>query len=148
MTRDWGRAQDSVQETFLHYLACRAHGETIRHPRAWLFRALRNQVLDAAKKKKEVTLDDVADAAAGQAAPEVDFRQPELEGRIRGVLAPRELQCFRMRAEGLRYEEIAARLQVRPGTVGALLARAQDKMRRALRPAAASQNSGPDRSAG
>jgi DNA-directed RNA polymerase specialized sigma24 family protein len=48
------------------------------------------------------------------------------------ALAPRELECVRLRAEGLSYDEIAEVLDLRQGTVGATLARAHKKVRRAL----------------
>jgi DNA-binding CsgD family transcriptional regulator len=49
--------------------------------------------------------------------------------RYWGLLSPRELECFRLRAEGLRYQEIAEVMVLRAGTVGALLARVQRKIR-------------------
>jgi DNA-directed RNA polymerase specialized sigma24 family protein len=41
------------------------------------------------------------------------------------------MECVRLRAEDLRYEEIAVVLGLQAGTVGALLARAHEKMRKA-----------------
>jgi DNA-directed RNA polymerase specialized sigma24 family protein len=48
-------------------------------------------------------------------------------------LSPGESECVRLRAEGLRYEEIAGVLSMRTGTVGALLARAHKKIRQAVK---------------
>jgi DNA-directed RNA polymerase specialized sigma24 family protein len=42
------------------------------------------------------------------------------------------MECVRLRMEDLRYEEIAAVLGLRAGTVGALLTRAHDKIRKAV----------------
>jgi DNA-directed RNA polymerase specialized sigma24 family protein len=47
-------------------------------------------------------------------------------------LAPRELECVRLRAEGLNDAEIAEVLSIRSGTVGALLSRALGKCRALL----------------
>jgi DNA-binding CsgD family transcriptional regulator len=47
-------------------------------------------------------------------------------------LSPREMECVRLRAENLRYEEIAVVLGLHAGTVGALLARAHGKIRKAV----------------
>ena len=44
-------------------------------------------------------------------------------------MSDRELDCLLLRAEGLEYEEIAETMGVRSGTVGALLSRAQHKLR-------------------
>jgi DNA-directed RNA polymerase specialized sigma24 family protein len=49
------------------------------------------------------------------------------------LLAPREWQCVRLRAEGFDYTEIATELAIRPGTVGSLLHRATEKLRILLR---------------
>ncbi|MGH9582823.1 MAG: sigma factor-like helix-turn-helix DNA-binding protein [Bryobacteraceae bacterium] len=46
-----------------------------------------------------------------------------------------EYKCLRLRTEGLRYEEIAAKLNLSTGTVGTLLSRAVGKLRRTLIPA-------------
>jgi DNA-directed RNA polymerase specialized sigma24 family protein len=42
------------------------------------------------------------------------------------------MECVRLRAEDLRYEEIAVVLGLHSGTVGALLARAHGKIRKAV----------------
>jgi DNA-directed RNA polymerase specialized sigma24 family protein len=47
-------------------------------------------------------------------------------------LSPREIEAIRLRTEGLRYEEIASVLGLQAGTVGALLARAHGKIRKAI----------------
>jgi DNA-directed RNA polymerase specialized sigma24 family protein len=47
-------------------------------------------------------------------------------------LSAREMECVRLRTEDLSYEEIAAVLGLQSGTVGALLARAHGKMRKAV----------------
>jgi DNA-directed RNA polymerase specialized sigma24 family protein len=41
-------------------------------------------------------------------------------------------QCVQLRSEGFDYTEIAAELAIRPGTVGALLHRATEKLRSRL----------------
>jgi RNA polymerase sigma-70 factor (ECF subfamily) len=56
------------------------------------------------------------------------------------LLAPRELDCVRLRVEGLNYDEIAEVLNMRQGTVGATLARAHKKIRRVLGVAPASKS--------
>jgi DNA-directed RNA polymerase specialized sigma24 family protein len=42
------------------------------------------------------------------------------------------MECVRLRTEDLSYDEIAGVLGVRAGTVGALLTRAHDKIRKAV----------------
>jgi DNA-directed RNA polymerase specialized sigma24 family protein len=56
-----------------------------------------------------------------------------LKAKLYPDLSPREIECVRLRAEGLRYEEIAGVLGLQSGTVGALLARAHKKIRQAAK---------------
>jgi DNA-directed RNA polymerase specialized sigma24 family protein len=64
--------------------------------------------------------------------PEVSYHHRELARRVCALLAPGELECLRLRNGGFGYEEIAAILSVRSGTVAALLSRGQKKIRKAL----------------
>ena len=67
------------------------------------------------------------------AAPERDqealVSRQERALEIQKKLTCRELECLRLRAEGLSYAEIGSVLGIRCGTVGALLARLHDKLR-------------------
>ncbi len=126
-------AQDALQEVFLRYFVARTRDRTIERPRAWLFRVLRNYLLDEIKAstvRKEVDIAQLRNYPDKRQDPESDYRLGQILRCLRELLSPRELECFRLRAEGLRYDEIAEVLEVRPGTVGALLARAQQKLRR------------------
>jgi len=52
-------AQDALQEAFLRYFVARSGNRSIERPRAWLFRVLRNYLLDQLKAlslRKEVDL--------------------------------------------------------------------------------------------
>ena len=80
----------------------------------------------------EVVPGDLVVLSAGDMIP-ADGRVLEL---LRGLpqigLSPRELECVRLRMEDLRYDEIAGVLGLSAGTVGALLARAHGKIRKAV----------------
>jgi RNA polymerase sigma-70 factor (ECF subfamily) len=132
-TRDSGYAQDAVQEVFLRYFIARSEGQRVANITAWLFRVLRNHVIDgmrAADVRAEVDIDSIREPADRRQDFEAQFHNREVLRRLSAALAPRELECMRLRAEGLRYEEIAQVLSVRSGTVGALLARADCKIRK------------------
>jgi RNA polymerase sigma-70 factor (ECF subfamily) len=125
-------ARDALQEAFFRFFLCRSAGQAIRSPKAWLFRVAHNYVLD---QKKAATrhaarvelLDNL------EQPPEADDHGSEmLEGLQRAGLSSREMECVRLRTEGLRYEEIAGVLGLQSGTVGALLARAHGKLRKAV----------------
>ena len=128
-------AQDAVQEVFLRYFISRSQGLTIQTPKAWLFRVLRNYLLDCLKSStanREIGIESVQPIVDDQQDPEVSYHHRELARQVCTLLAPRELECLRLRNEGFGYEEIADILSVRSGTVAALLARGQKKIRKAL----------------
>ena len=132
---DAGSAQDALQEIFLRYFVARSEGQKFADPKAWLYRVLRNHLLDTLKSssmKNEIAIDKIDDPSGGWSDPEQRYHRAEMARDLARVLAPRELECVRLRAEGLSYDEIAEVLDLRQGTVGATLARAHKKVRRAL----------------
>lgn len=133
LTSDAALAQDAVQETFLRFFLVRLQGETIRNPSAWLHRVAHNYICETVRcsvVRACISLDEEALEKA-QMAPET--ANVEWEQTFRSLLAPRELECLRLRTEGLDYAEIAAAMSIRPGTVGVLLHRAGQKIRLMLR---------------
>jgi RNA polymerase sigma-70 factor (ECF subfamily) len=133
--RNHEAAQDAVQEAFLRYFISRSQGQRIQNARAWLFRVLRNYILDSLRSsstKREIGIDQVQQVVDARQDPEVSYHHRELARRVCTLLAPRELECLRLRNEGFGYEEIANILSLRSGTVAALLSRGQKKIRKAL----------------
>src|SRR3954466_15742639 len=128
-------AHDAVQEAFLRFFLCRSAGQEIRSPKGWLFRVAHNYVLDQMKSgvRNEVGVDSLVNMPCPGHSPGTDGRVSDLlHGLIQIGLPPREMECVRLRAEDLRYEEIAVVLGLTAGTVGALLARAHGKIRKAV----------------
>jgi len=143
ITGEGGHAQDALQEAFLRYFIARNEGRHITHPRAWLFRVLRNYILDALKaphRRNEVAIERARNSPESAANPEQQYHHGEMARELSKLLAPRELDCVRLRVEGLNYDEIAEVLNMRQGTVGATLARAHKKIRRVLGVAPASKS--------
>lgn len=134
IARNVGLAEDAVQETFLRYYAQRKRGD-IPGERAWLFRVVRNYILDDRKSSSSRTSVGI-EAAHGypdqSRSPEQAFESSEAMRLVMEILTPRELQCLQLRTEGFSYKEIAQILSIGSGTVGALLARSSEKIRRAL----------------
>lgn len=126
-------AHDAVQEVFLRYVIERRYGREIENPRAWLYRVLRNYLLDRRKAavNREVLTENLDRIACSQRSPEGILDRSETAQGLAELLSGREFDCLRLRAEGLEYAEIADVLGIRIGTVGALLSRAQKKTRRA-----------------
>ncbi len=127
-------ARDAVQEVFLRYFVERRYGREIESPRAWLYQVLRNYILDrmkAAPSQLECQSADIESIAASrQHSPEEMMERNQSAREIASSLSGREFTCLTLRGEGLSYSEIATVMEIRIGTVGALLARAQTKLRR------------------
>jgi len=135
LIHDVGGAQDALQEVFLRYFVARSEGRKFDDAKAWLFRVLRNYLLDTLKSatvKNEVAIDGIHDPADNYNDPERHYQHAEMARELTRMLAPRELECVRLRAEGLSYDEVADVLGLQQGTVGATLARAHKKIRRAF----------------
>ena len=130
-------AQDALQEVFLRFFIARSSGQDIQNGKSWLYRVLRNYLLDRVKEaafKNKASLEE-AETIPDASDPEQEYLRAFTRKQILEVLAPRELECLQLRAEGFDYKEIAQILSVRSGTVGATLARALNKIRKALNPA-------------
>lgn len=133
---DWLLAEDALQEVFLRFFLTLREGKDVENAQAWLYKALRNLLLDECRRVS-VRLCH----ALGSASEQLDRRQDtaarleqaQIAESIKTSLTPRELECLSLRIEGLAYREIAEVLHIRSGTVGALLARAVRKARLLLR---------------
>jgi RNA polymerase sigma-70 factor (ECF subfamily) len=130
-------SSDAVQEAFFRYFIFRRQGNGIENARAWLFRVLRNALIDEAKATAhEVALTPDESRSGFDPRGDLDrgIQFSALARTMPSLLSARELECVQLRAEGLQYDEIAVVLNLQSGTVGTLLARAITKLRRALTP--------------
>jgi RNA polymerase sigma-70 factor (ECF subfamily) len=125
-------AHDAVQEAFLRYFVERRYGRAILNPRAWLFQVLRNYLSDrmnSASARREVQVENMDLHPDRGNDPEMLAQQLQMARHIGANLSDRELDCLQLRTEGLSYVEIGDILELRIGTVGALLTRAYNKIR-------------------
>jgi RNA polymerase sigma factor (sigma-70 family) len=131
MVRNQDSALDAVQEAFLRYFLELTYGRRVDMPRAWLYRVLRNYLLDrigAASVRREAGWEEAGEPVEQRPDPEAMMEQAQTARQITSLLTNRELDCLRLRSEDLSYGEIAGILGVRPGTVSALLARVHKKL--------------------
>lgn len=77
--RDRELAKDLVQDSFIRTWNYIAAGKEIENFRAFLYRTLRNLIVDESRKKKSVSLDVLADEGFD---PTDNFRKTELEHRL------------------------------------------------------------------
>lgn len=119
-------AQDIVQEVFLALF----HHVRMDRPRdnlkGWLFRVAHNLALKQRHKAKRQQSGFVWDTALAEAVidpasnPEQCLVETQRQDRLLAVmraLPERDRQCLNLRAEGLRYREIASVLGISLGSV-------------------------------
>jgi RNA polymerase sigma factor (sigma-70 family) len=126
-------ACDAVQEVFLRYFVERSHGREISNPRAWFHQVLRNYLSDrmnAAATRLEILADNLERHADEFSDPETQLKRSQMADELAAVMSSRELECLELRTAGLSYAEIGIALELRIGTVGALLNRAYEKIRK------------------
>ena len=118
-------AEDAVQDAFVCYLE--KAPEELRNPAAWLTRVLVN----GCKSRLRLAWRRVGPLPDDLPAPEGEERR-ELEEIF--SLPPADRAVIHLfYYEGYSTEEIAAILNVRPGTVRARLSRARDRLRTLLK---------------
>jgi RNA polymerase sigma-70 factor (ECF subfamily) len=139
-TRDSGRAEDITQETFLRLFRHLRENRLLDNPKAWIFTVANNLAVDASRDEShiedldETTWKNIEESKSGlQADPEKLMLQRERLDRLHvAVLNLTRLQreCLHLRAEGLRYREIAGLLELSPSTVMDAVRRATLKLAR------------------
>ena len=128
---DNSEAEDIAQETFVRYYESRVRREEILQPRAWLFRVAHNLVIDYGRKKKPVLLDDEAwmhmerRLVSPSAPADVKVYVSQLPWHR---LSQMEIECMRLRTEGLKLREIGEVLDLAISSVVSYLARATKKL--------------------
>lgn len=127
-------AKDALQEAFLRYFVSLCGGQEIGSPRAWIYRVMHNYLLDRMKQANARNECSLSESLAYTPQIESACVGREIERLVRGALSRREYECFLLRTEGMRYEEIAARTHLTSGTVGTLLSRSLRKIKRVLYP--------------
>jgi len=133
------QAQDTTQDVFLKLHAALQQGEQIRNPRAWAFKVAHNLGLNArarAASTKHEEIEDMADLAdRQQPTAEQTLLDKERLTRIHdglNSLSPQQRRSLYLRAEGLRYQEIAQVMGVSLSTVSEYVTRAITRLRKVV----------------
>jgi RNA polymerase sigma-70 factor (ECF subfamily) len=123
-------AEEIAQEAFLRLLAARRDGTEVKDVRAWVFRVARNLTIDIRREHQRYWTDAPGKKTHNDPAPNPEQRLIRHE-RLRRIseelshLPKLQQECMRLKAQGLRYHEIAAAL-------GISMTAAVDHARRAL----------------
>lgn len=133
-------SEDVLQETFLALFQHLRRGKSRDHLGAWLFRVAHNLALRHHRSQRDnKNVPDAFIAAANSAVcpapnPEDQLMTSQAHRRIAAVLRALPEQnrwCLYLRAEGLRYREIAEVLNISLGSVSASLERSLSLITRA-----------------
>jgi RNA polymerase sigma-70 factor, ECF subfamily len=131
------QGEEAIQEAFLALFEHLRRGKSQRNLRGWIFRVAHNLALKrrlAAKREaSSASFDDFAATRPDTAEnPEQQLLSSQRRERIQAILRAleeRDRCCLALRAEGLRYREIAEILEMSLGAVAASLARSIERLR-------------------
>jgi len=130
--------EELLQEVFLALFQHLNQGKSKKNLRGWLFRVAHNLAL----KHRSKTQRDFAKRTQSQAAefarepgpnPEDQVQRSQAQQRLQAVvhaLPEQDRLCLFLRAEGLRYREIAGILDISLGAVSISLARSLGRIAR------------------
>ena len=141
-TQDAARAEDLTQETFLRLYRHLEEERPLDNPKAWLLTVAHHLAIDTSRNERrekdwdERIWKDIEESRSSEGTdPEKLLLQRErLHHLHRAVLnlTPLQRQCLHLRAEGLRYREIAELLDLSISTVVDAVRRATVKLSREL----------------
>ena len=133
--------EEIIQESFLLLFQHLQRGKSRQNLRGWIFRVARNLALkqraaNQVRLRRTVDFDEILPEqhVDRNLNPEEELRSRQRQKRLLAVvcaLPEQDQNCLAMRAEGLRYREIAAALGISLGSVAASLARSLEKLGRA-----------------
>jgi RNA polymerase sigma-70 factor (ECF subfamily) len=132
-------AEEVIQEVFLALFQHLRQGKPRDNLRGWLFRVAHNLAL---RRRTRTHRDSLARAEAGVETlaidpgpnPEVRVVEGQTQRRLMAVvraLPEQDRRCLSLRAEGLRYREIAAVLDMSLGAVSLSVTRSLMRIARA-----------------
>jgi len=134
--------EEVIQEVFLHLFEHLRLGRPRSNLRGWIFRvahnlALKQRIADQwARYRMEGTETQAEARSDPSPTPEEHLSMAQRQRRLLavvGALPEGDRNCLWLRAEGLRYREIAAVLGISLGSVSASLTRALARLSRADR---------------
>jgi RNA polymerase sigma-70 factor (ECF subfamily) len=131
-------SEEIIQETFLALFQHLQRGKSRRNLRGWLFRVAHNLALrrrNRDRRGEQITPaeDLVIDPAPNPEDQLLTNQTSNLLMKIVDALPEQDRRCLFLRAEGLRYREIAAVLDMSLGSVSMSLGRSLARLGRAAK---------------
>jgi RNA polymerase sigma-70 factor (ECF subfamily) len=125
-------SEEIVQETFLALFRHLQRGRSRRNLRGWLFRVAHN--LGLRKRQRTRVTEEIGDSVVDPTPnPEDQFATSQTQQRLLAALnalPEQDRRCLSLRAEGLRYREIAEILNISLGGVALALGRSLARIAR------------------
>lgn len=133
--QDKNYVEDIVQETFLKLHSIQKKGVFVENERAWLYKVMINQIRNYEKSLNHLRNKQLPRGTEEQNTidPHEDFLQKEKRAIVFNLLdslSERERNLLILYNNGLKYKEIAEILSIKPSSVGTLLARSMEKIRK------------------
>ena len=136
LTRDAARADDLVQSCLVRAIAKEHLWEPGTDLRAWLFTILHNQHVNEVRRSVRegvaVAVEDVAPVLTVAPRAGACLQLRDLERAIRLLPEEQRQVILLVGLEGMRYEEVAAVLDIPIGTVRSRLSRGREMLRRLM----------------
>jgi RNA polymerase sigma-70 factor (ECF subfamily) len=136
LSRDAARADDLVQSCLVRAIAKEHLWEPGTDLRAWLFTILHNQNVNEIRRSVRegvvVAVEDVAPALTVAPRAGASLQLRDLERAIRLLPEEQRQVILLVGLEGMRYEEVAAVLDIPIGTVRSRLSRGREMLRRLM----------------
>ena len=133
--RDRQRAEDAVQEAFVRIYRNLGSFEGRSSTKTWVYRITMNAALSAIPRRTTASLEGIAEPASS-IQPSHQAERADLGQRLAQAvsgLPDRQQAAFLLKnQEGLPYSEIAEVLEIRLGTVKALIHQATQNLRKTL----------------
>lgn len=128
-TGSWDLVEDMVQDVFMQLYQTLRSGKDIEHPKAWTLCVLRRAVIRHTQERTRFDQLDEIDVAQNWLEEDTDVSSIQ---RFLGLLSSREQEVLLLRLEAMKYREIAGHLGITMNSVNTLLARALQKMQKAV----------------
>lgn len=130
--------KDAIQDTFYKFYIHRKHLKDVRHLKYYLFRMLKNRLLDICKSPKnevEIEINEISFYMDASILDEIILREEKeyLRNRVNQlleILTDRQREAVYLRfIQEMEYDEVAGLLDMTPPAVRKLVTRAIKRMR-------------------
>jgi len=131
-----GNAEEATQEAFLRLYSALRDGQEIGHPKLWLYKVARNAAINVVKRNGiQSPFSEALEAV--MSSPELSAEDQLLEREwieefrdaMQNLSDPQRL-CLELRAQGLRYREIAEVLEIQTSTAAEFVGRGIEELKK------------------